>query len=187
MEFDMKTQNTLKSTLIASIFALTAPLTSIAAPFGNEADLVDAKKVWTASLDAGFVGDNSIVTRPYKGMPPHGMILELMEKNVTIDGHNGALVIKKNYGGNGLTIDDVIGAPDKYLKAITIMFQREDGYDSDNKNWFYGKYSPDGSLQKNPKDMKLAGRVAKGAPTGCIACHKAAPGGDFIFNHNRYK
>jgi len=35
--------------------------------------------------------------------------------------------------------------------------------------------------------MKLAGRVAKGAPTGCIACHKAAPGGDYIFNHDRYK
>ena len=179
----MKTRNILTTV----IFGLSFPLLSFAAPFGNEADIADAKKVWTASVDAGFVGDNAIVTRPYKGMPPHGLILELMEKDVTIDGHKGALVIKKNYGGNGLTIDDVIGDPNKYLKAVTIMFKRESGYDADNKDWFYGKYNPDGTLQKNPKDMMLAGRVAKGAPTGCIACHKAAPGGDFIYNHNRYK
>lgn len=170
-----------------AIIALSLSLTATAAPFGNAADIKDAVNVWKASVEAGFVGDNAIVTRPYKGMPPHGLILELMEKTVTIDGVKGALVVKKNYGGNGLTIDDVIGNPDKYLKAVTIMFQRESGYDKENKNWFYGKYSADGSLQKNPKDMKLAGRVAKGAPTGCIACHKVAPGGDFIYNHDRYK
>lgn len=167
--------------------SLTLPLLVSAAPFGNEADLADAEKVWSASLDAGFVGKDAIVTRPYKGMPPHGLILELMEKKVTIDGHTGALVVKKNYGGNGLTIEDVIGNPDKYLKSVTIMFQREKTYDPENKNWFYGKFSSDGSLMKNPKDMSLAGRVAKGAPTGCISCHKAAPGGDFIYNHDRYK
>jgi len=173
--------------LMTGLIGLTLPIFSYSAPFGNEADLADAKKVWQASLDAGFVGENAIVTRPYTGAPPHGMILELMEKTVTIDGVTGPLVVKKNYGGNGLTANDVIGDPDKYLKAVTIQFKREEGYDSENKNWFYGKYSPDGSLQSNPKGVKLAGRVAKGAPTGCISCHKAAPGGDYIFNHDRYK
>ena len=177
----------IKKTIATTLLGLCMPLIVIAAPFGNDVDLADAKKVWQASLDAGFVGDNAIVTRPYKGAPPHGMILELMERDVTIDGQKGALVIKKNYGGNGLTINDVIGDPDKYLKAVTIMFKREKGYDTENKDWFYGKYNTDGSLQKNPKDIQLAGRVAKGAPTGCIACHKVAPGGDYIFNHDRYK
>ena len=32
----------------------------------------------------------------------------------------------------------------------------------------------------------LAGRVAKGAPKGCIACHRAAPGGDLVFNNDRF-
>lgn len=177
----------IRKTIAATLFGISLPFLAVAAPFGNDADLADAKKVWSASVDAGFVGENAVVTRPYKGMPPHGLILELMEKDVTIDGHKGALVIKKNYGGNGLTINDVIGDPNKYLKAVTIMFKREAGYDAENKDWFYGKYNSDGSLQKNPKDMKLAGRVAKGAPTGCISCHKAAPGGDFIYNHDRYK
>ena len=63
------------------------------------------------------------------------------------------------------------------------MFQREDGYDSDNQNWFWAKFTPDGGLDKNPKGMMLAGRVAKGKPKGCIACHTAAPGGDYIFTN----
>ena len=177
----------LQNSIISAVIGLSIPLFAFATPFGNETDIADAEKVWKASLEAGFVGENAIVTRPYTGAPPHGMILELMEKNVTIDGVTGPLVVKKNYGGNGLTVNDVIGDPNKYLQAVTIQFKREEGYDSENKNWFYGKYSPDGSLQANPKGMKLAGRVAKGAPTGCIACHKSAPGGDFIFNHDRYK
>ncbi|MFK8033377.1 MAG: hypothetical protein AB8B94_04455 [Hyphomicrobiales bacterium] len=42
------------------------------------------------------------------------------------------------------------------------MFKREDGYDAENKNWFWVKYFPDASLDKNPKEMELAGRIAKG-------------------------
>jgi len=36
-------------------------------------------------------------------------------------------------------------------------------------------------LDKNPKGMQLAGRVAKGAEKGCIACHGSAPGDDYLF------
>ena len=63
------------------------------------------------------------------------------------------------------------------------MFKREKGYDPESKNWFWAKYKPDGQLFVNPKGMQLAGRVAKGKPKGCIACHQAAPGGDFVFTN----
>ena len=33
----------------------------------------------------------------------------------------------------------------------------------------------------NPKGMKLAGRVAKGMPAGCISCHLSADDGDYLF------
>jgi len=36
-------------------------------------------------------------------------------------------------------------------------------------------------LDKETKDMKLAGRVAKGMPQGCISCHANARGGDYLF------
>ncbi|WP_255611473.1 hypothetical protein [Marinobacterium arenosum] len=158
-----------------------------AAPFGDEASVKLANDLWALMVDKNLAGDNAIITRPYKGMPPHGMILELLELPVTLDGVTGDLVVKRNYGGDGLSIDDVINDPNKYLQAVTIMLKRESGYDAENQDWFYVKYGPDGSILTNPKGAKLAGRVAKGMPTGCIACHKAAPGGDFVFNHDRYK
>ena len=33
---------------------------------------------------------------------------------------------------------------------------------------------PDGTLDQNPAGMQLAGRVAKGADAGCIACHSGS-------------
>ena len=67
----------------------------------------------------------------------------------------------------------VLADPGTHLAAVTVMFRREDGYDPDNANWFWAKYLPDGSLDTNPAGMALAGRVAKGADQGCIACHAA--------------
>jgi hypothetical protein len=32
-----------------------------------------------------------------------------------------------------------------------------------------------------PDGMQLAGRVAKGADEGCIACHTGAAGDDYVF------
>ncbi len=63
------------------------------------------------------------------------------------------------------------------------MFKRKKGYDSDNQDWFWVKYTPDGNLHKNPMGIPLAGRVAKGMEKGCIACHSGADGGDFLFNN----
>jgi hypothetical protein len=75
-------------------------------------------------------------------------------------------------------------SPDEYLASVKIMVQMEPGYDPPNNNWFYAKYLPDGSLDKNPKEMKLAGRVAKGADTGCIACHRRAADNDFVWTND---
>jgi hypothetical protein len=61
------------------------------------------------------------------------------------------------------------------------MFRREAGFDSDNQDWFWVKYLPDGTLDKNPKGMALAGKIAKGSDAGCIACHVGADGDDYLF------
>ncbi|MGB1257375.1 MAG: cytochrome P460 family protein, partial [Thiolinea sp.] len=99
----------------------------------------------------------------------------------TVDGHSGQLIVKRNHGGkDGLTVKEVFDEPDKYLAAVTIMFKRETGYDADNQDWFWAKYNAEGELDKNPKGMLLAGRVAKGGNQGCIACHTALGGKDMI-------
>jgi len=68
------------------------------------------------------------------------------------------------------------------------MYQRESGYDTDNQDWFWAKYNPDGSLYQKKvegKIMQMAGRIWKGKTMeqnrGCLYCHASAGGGDYIF------
>jgi hypothetical protein len=151
------------------------------APFGDPVSVKYSKKLWNVLKKERLIGPDAIFSKPYKGTHPHGAVLDTINSRVTVRGHNGLVFVKRNYGGEGATVASVSTDPAKHLKAITVMFQREDGYDSDNQNWFWAKYLVDGSLDKNPKGMALAGRVAKGKSKGCIACHTAAPGGDYLF------
>jgi hypothetical protein len=151
-----------------------------AAPFGGDEDVAYAKNLWSTMMDAGFAGEGSIQSRPYKGQHPHGAILDTFEGQIAIDGQLHQIIIKRNYGGEGVSIATVSNDRAKYLKAVTVMLKRP-GYDPETQDWFWAKFKADGSLDVNPKGMMLAGKVAKGKPKGCIACHSAAPGGDMMF------
>ena len=150
-------------------------------PFGTEVETEYAKLLWDLMVAEKLAGDGAIHTFPYEGIDPHGKMLETFYTTATLNGHTGALVVKRNYGPEGVEAESIQMDPGKHLGAVTVMFQREDGYDADNANWFWAKYLPDGSLDKNPKGMELAGRVAKGAEKGCIACHSTADGDDYLF------
>lgn len=157
-----------------------------AAPMGNPEDIADAQALWQAMNQAQLAGKEMILSTPYTGQHPHGAILDTIDTQLTVKGHTGALIVKRNYGGEGVNKDKVANDPHAWLGAVTVMFKREAGYDAENKDWFWAKYLPDGSLDKNPAGVALAGRVAKGMSAGCIACHKAAPGGDYVFNNDRF-
>ncbi len=151
------------------------------APFGSDEDLAYAKQVWEAMEAQNLVGDHAIRSFPYEGTAPHGAMLQTFYSAAKIGDHNGALIVKRNYGPADVTEDQILEDPGKHLGAITVMYKREDGYDPDNQNWFWAKFLPDGSLDKNPKGMSLAGKVAKGMDKGCIACHSGAGGDDYVF------
>lgn len=106
-----------------------------------------------------------------------------------MDDHEGVVMVKKNYAGEG-DLDalkaGVLNQPETNLASITVMFQRKEGYDPDHTNWYWANFQPSGKLEKNPKGMSLAGRVAKGADKGCIGCHSAAPGKGHVFTHDRF-
>jgi len=156
-------------------------------PMGSPEDVADSQALWKALASNDLVGSSALKGEPYKGTPPHGKILELLHKSVTVNGHTGIAIVKRNYGGPGVSIDSVKADRGRYLKAITVMYKREAGYDTEDKDWFWAKYKPDGSLHVKEKmgmKIQLVGRVAKGKPEGCISCHRGAPGGDFIFAGN---
>jgi len=146
-------------------------------PFGTKEDVTFAKDIWQKISKAGFLGVHGHL---YIGGPPHGKVREVVEGVVD----NKLVIVKSNYGGKDVSVANVTKDPKKYLKAVTVMVKRK-GYDKDDKDWFWIKYAPDGTVLKNKKGMSLAGRVAKGMPVGCISCHKSASGSDFVFSHNK--
>lgn len=165
--------------LITSGFAQSGP------PFGGDDDVAYAETLWQAMADAKLVGEDMILVQPYQGTEPHGAILETLHTTMTVGGHTGHISVKRNYGPADITIEDVANDPQGNLAAITVMFQREAGYDADHDNWYWVKYLADGSLDKNPAGTLLAGRVAKGNDeAGCIACHTSAEGDDYLFSTN---
>ncbi|MDH3638079.1 MAG: cytochrome P460 family protein [Gammaproteobacteria bacterium] len=145
-----------------------------------------SQDLWKALEQANLIGANATLGKHYQGVHPHGAILDTIEAGVTVNGHQGHVIVKRNYGGEDASIEKVANDPGKYLGAITVMFKREAGYDPENGDWFWAKYLPSGDLDKNPKGVQLAGRVAKGMTQGCIACHTGAPGKDMVFLHNRF-
>ncbi len=170
--------------IMASAVAQQTQQPTAGAPFGDEQSVGYAGRLWQQLAGASLVGENSPMTMPYKGTSPHGGMLDYLESAASVDGHSGLAIVKRNYGGEDLTREKVLKNPDQFLQSVTVMFRREAGYDPENKNWFWAKYNPDGSLQTNPAGKMLAGRVAKGADSGCIACHKVAPGGDYVYSYD---
>ena len=165
--------------LVAAMAFSASQVTAQDAPFGTEDDVAYAAALWQNMLDSRLAGDGAIRSFPYEGTDPHGMMLETFYSKATIEGHTGDLIVKRNYGPEGVDGDMIMADPAKHLGAVTVMFRREAGYDDDNANWFWVKYLPDGTLDKNPAGMQLAGRVAKGAEADCIACHSGAD--DYLF------
>ena len=177
-----------KNLLYVLITLLLGAGAAVAAPpFSGPDDVAFANKLWKALEVNRLVGANRFQSMPYMTPPPHGHFVESLDGKINVDGREALVIVKKNYGKTKEeTRQQIADNPDEYMTSITVMFKREDGYDSDNQNWFWAKFFPDGSLYKNPKGMQLAGRVAKGMEKGCLSCHVAAPGGDYTFIHDRY-
>ena len=144
-------------------------------PFGGPVDVKYAEQLWRTTLRdyrgwsayPGFEGWQD-------GNSPHGDVVKYYinakaARNAA-EPRSGSIIVKENYAERKAAT----------LMAVTVM-QRIHGYDPDNHDWFWVKYAPDGKVLTNPKGMPLAGRVAKGMPKGCIACHKRAEGGDYLF------
>lgn len=148
--------------------------------FGTEDDIAYAELLWDLMEAERLAGPKMIRSFPYEGTEPHGMMLETFYTVGTIGGTTGDLIVKRNFGPEGVSVDEVLSNPDGHLGAYTVMFRREDGYDPENLDWFWARYNPDGSIAENPMGMALAGRVAKGMDEGCIACHQGAAD-DLVF------
>ena len=174
--------------LLGSLIVLSlSTVGASAAPFGNPEDISFGQKLWRTLENNRLVGKDTFRPMPYETAPPHGNIVETLDGMIDLDNRRSIVIVKKNFGKRDVTtLEQVADNPEKYMTSITVMFKREKGYDTENKDWFWAKFQPDGTLMKNKKGMSLAGRVAKGSDKACIACHSAAPGDDYVYIHDRY-
>ena len=167
--------------VVTVVFALDSIAPSTEPVFGTTEDVVFAEALLPTLEDHADWPMQSDVT---VGGSPHGAYVRLYYNTVQVDGENYHVIVKDNYGGEGATVDSVTADPESFFGAMTVMVQREPGYDPENEDWFYAKYLPDGSLDANPAGLPLAGRVGKGAEAGCIPCHQDADDGDFLFRND---
>lgn len=101
----------------------------------------------------------------YPGTEPHGSLLTIYvtaDVRRTIEKNRGmmmdnSIIVKENYNS------------DKELMALTVM-QKIKGYDAEHNDWFWAKYSPDGTVE-------AAGKVET-----CINCHEQSESVDYLFS-----
>ena len=156
---------------------------------GTADDVGYAQLLWSALSRARMVGKHASHEQPFIGAAqPHGWVLELHTGRLPVAGHTGFVIVKHNYHGKAIRVEDVERDRARYLASISVMYQREAGYDPDNKDWFWVQYTADGELASMTKmGMKIvmAGRLIKGASRsknrGCLYCHSSAGGGDYVF------
>ncbi len=156
---------------------------------GTPDDVQYAQRLWSVLKQERMVGKHARKLKPFIGAArPHGWVLEIVSGMVRVGDYRGFVIVKKNYRGDHLRISDVERNRARYLESISVMFQREKGYDPDNKNWFWVQYQPNGKLVTRHKmgmEIAMAGRIMKGAARdknrGCIYCHRSASGDDYIF------
>ena len=103
-------------------------------------------------------------TELYHGRHPHGAFLTTYVSKGAYQAvedkaggiPSGEFVVKENY------------TPEKTLDAITVMYKLA-GYNAEGGDWFWLKFAPDGTIQKE-------GKVG-----GCIGCHAAVKDNDWLF------
>ncbi|WP_022661266.1 cytochrome P460 family protein [Paucidesulfovibrio longus] len=159
----MRRQTRMQGLALAALVLLAAAGLSFAAPDGPPPD---AANLW-----------NHITTQsPYTqwknwpdhqgmqpGSSPHGALHVVYVNDAALSVRQppvpyGSIVVKENY-------DEA-----KTLKAITVMYKVK-GFNPEAGDWFWAKFAPDGTVQ------------ASGTPGGCIGCHSAVAGNDYIFLH----
>lgn len=170
--------STLKRLKIAGIILFLLPFHTMAekakVSSGKAVDNAYAAKVWQYMVNNKLVGDGRIRSYPFVGSRPHGSIQEVISTEVEIEAQKGKLIVKHNYGAKEELTPHKVYSDDQAANyvALTIMFQREKGYDTNNSDWFWAEYNPDGSII-NYQGVDLSGRSEM-----CLGCHTPLGGKD---------
>lgn len=151
-----------RSMMLAAFFITVGIATAIAGMPGPDADALwkhmtqeNPYTEWSYWPDHTGMRD---------GMAPHGAKHRVFVNSKALWSESaplkyGAIVAKENYNAEGK------------LMAITVMYKIK-GYNPEAGDWFWAKFSPDGSVGNS------------GKPGGCIGCHSQRADNDYILVHD---
>jgi hypothetical protein len=152
--------------LLVLVFVLTVYAIAAQQLSGDKLPAADGKAVIAYLNEARYQSWQFWPGKPkfYPGRFPHGSLLTTYVSEGTYRAvqdkvgriPSGGFVVKENY------------TPEKQLVAITVMYKLA-GYNAEGGDWFWLKDLPDGSIQ------------AEGKVGGCIGCHAAVKGNDWLF------
>ncbi|MES9976110.1 hypothetical protein [Candidatus Thiodiazotropha sp. LNASS1] len=98
--------------------------TVIAALFGNMDDLDYAADIWAGMSAAGLTGKGATMSTPDTGMHPHGAILDTIDTRLKVGANDDILIIKRNYGGEGVSKSAVANDPEKgWQRAVSLVIR----------------------------------------------------------------
>lgn len=152
---------------IIIVFIMVVSQLAASSVYADELPAPDAEALWR------YITRTSPYTRwsfwpDHQGMQPgrapHGPLHKVYVNNRLLHSLNspvqyGSIQVKENYNKN------------EKLLNITVMYKVR-GYNPQDGDWFWVKYTPDGK----------AGPVGK--PDGCIGCHGTRARNDFILVHD---
>lgn len=159
---------------ILILFPIICVSSETANTSGTPTDDAYAAKVWKYMEKNNLIGEDRIRSFPFIGSRPHGSIQEVISTSANIDGHQGKLIVKHNYGSkkNLTPISVYADAQNQNYEALTIMFKREAGYDSKNNDWFWAEYKANGQV------IVYQGKHLSGRSELCLGCHTPLGGPD---------
>jgi hypothetical protein len=92
---------------------------------------------------------------------------------VGFGGHKGLAIVKRNYGGDGVSVPAVANDPNTYLKAVTVMFQREAGYDEDTDT-IENSVKADNAAGDEIEEIRVMAQGDPGSPSRHFRMHEVA-------------
>lgn len=147
-----------RTVLSASLLLLTA--------CGSPSDEELAADLWTAidGYDSWAQADAWTGVQPHAGS--HGGASHVqMWFNDVADGAYGDTI-----PDGGISVKETYDSADGAALKIFVM-EKIDGYDDANGDWFYARYSPDGTVDTAGADA-----------SSCAACHNGASEGDRLLS-----
>lgn len=151
--------------------------------YGKPNDVVLGKALWTALSAMRMIGPDRINVYPFSTVRTPNKIRQVWAGSVKVEGHTGRAVVRANHTKAGATLEKVYSRPNSYLASYTVMFKAKPGYDPRNDDWFWVKYNPSGTIDRDNNGVAIAGRVDSVSGFGCAGCHRQLGGKDYEVLH----